>query len=90
MKTGDDAKRVVALYDERSHLQAAAETFGKAPDIGVFTRRSHNDTMDVVFSHLMPDLKALIAREIELQVATIDAELTSLGFDPDQPSSDDD
>ena len=90
MKTEADAKRVVDLYSERKRLKVAAAIFGEASRVSVSTVDYHFKDMQIEFSHLKVDLLALIGKEVDLRVAAIDTELATLGFDPGQPSSDDD
>ena len=80
MKTRKDAEHVVALCETRQRLRSSSDDILADKEIGAC-----GYTTDMLeFVHLADELRNLIKRETDLQIAAIDDELKGLGAVPDE------
>jgi hypothetical protein len=92
MKTRKDAPRVVELCEQRDSIKKTAGRVRTAEDLSAgrpgkeywAAGRRYQEPATVEFVHLADELRELVKREGELQIAEIDMELTGLGVEPDE------
>ena len=87
MRTLDDAKRATELGRQRESLIERANAIRTAEQVCFSSREKGRQYGPEHFAHLNvevlgDDFRALVMRELEVQVAKIDAELRALGVEP--------